>query len=504
MDVDESKSSQECKSWEDLEVCPEIIKALLENGMQEPTPIQKGVIKSALTENVDVFAAAPTGSGKTYAFGIPLVQLISARKKAQEASKLRGLILTPTRELALQIKSHLDKILTHLDIKITAIVGGLSSQKQERIINRDKPDVIVATPGRLWQLINEVESSHLNHHSVGHVRFLVVDEADRMTERGYFAELHDILELIKEKGSNVQRRTFVVSATLTFVHKGPSKRKKPQSVRQKIRFFSKLIGMKNEKKVVDLTERGLGTPARDQLVIYKLDCLKEEKDLFLYYFLVKQPGKSLVFCNSKDCLRRLTNVLRCLKMNPIPLHGSMDQKRRLISLEKFSNNPQSILLASDVAARGLDISNIDHVIHYQVPRTSEIYVHRSGRTARMMNKGFSLILIEPKEKYSYTKLCNSLNESKDFPSYCFDEKTLNLLRPRVDLARKIDSLDHKLKKVKNENNFFQIMAKKCDIDLDERDDLIHKDCENDQKQRKQLKQLQAQLLKLLKKNSNFG
>lgn len=191
-------------------------------------------------------------------------------------------------------------------------------------------------------------------------------------------------------------------------------------------------------------------------------------------------------------------------MDPIPLHGSMDQKRRLISLEKFSHTPRSILLASDVAARGLDISNVDHVIHYQVPRTSEIYVHRSGRTARMMNKGLSLILIEPKEKYSYMKLCNSLNESKDFPSYSYDGKALQHLRPRVDLARKIDSLNHKLKKVKNENDFFQVMAKKCDIDLEERDDLIHKDSDKDQKQRKQLKQLEAQLLKLLKKNANFG
>lgn len=488
------------ETWEDLGVSSEIIKSLKDNQLTEPSPIQKCVIHAALKEKVDVFAAAPTGSGKTLAFGIPLVQLICEKKRAFNDSKLRGLILTPTRELALQIKSHLDKIVVNCGLSVAAIVGGLSSQKQERILKKEKSDIVVATPGRLWQFINEIESPHINYHSVSHIRFLVVDEADRMTERGYFAELRNILAMMKERGSSIARQIFVVSATLTFVHKGQTAagRRKPPSLRQRIRYFSKLFAMKNERKIFDLTEGGIGTPSRDRLVFYKIDCMKEEKDLFLYYFLLKQPGKSLIFCNSKDCLRRLANVLKCLRMTPIPLHGSMDQKKRIMSIEKFSRTSHSILLASDVAARGLDISNIDHVIHYQVPRSSEIYIHRSGRTARMMNKGLSLILCEPKEKYAYIKLCNAINDAKEFPSYEINEKHLKFLRERITLAHKLDKLSHGFKKRKSDNNFFKIMAKKCDIDIEDRDDLLEEDVTKDNQQRKQIGQLEKQLNRLIK------
>lgn len=501
--IEEENVAEEPLSWEDLGVLPNIVKCLKENQLNEPSPIQKCVIKCALAEKCDVLVAAPTGSGKTLAFGIPLIQAIYEKRKTFGGDKLRGLVLTPTRELALQIKSHLDKIAADCGIKIAVIVGGLSLQKQERIVNKDKPDIVVATPGRLWQFVNDIESPHVNYHSLSHTRFLIIDEADRMTEKGYFAELHNILATMKERGSSIIRQVFVVSATLTFIHKGQttsiSNRKKPSGLRQRFRYFAKLFGMKNERKIFDLTEGGIGTPGRDRLVFYKIDCLKEDKDLFLYYFIIKTPGKSLIFCNSKNCLRRLVSILKLLQLYPIPLHGSMDQKRRLVSLEKFKKNPQSVLLASDVAARGLDISDIDHVIHYQVPRSSEIYIHRSGRTARMMNKGLSLILCEPKEKYAYMKLCDTINEGKEIASYDVNERQLNMLRERIRLACRLDKLCYGFKKQKNESNFFKLMAKKCDIDLEDRDDLVLED----NQPKKQISQLEKQLYRLIKQPLPF-
>ncbi|XP_015782170.1 ATP-dependent RNA helicase DDX24 [Tetranychus urticae] len=487
-------------TWESLGVDENIIQALKEHGLDEPTDIQKGILKSALTGTFDVLGAAPTGSGKTLAFGIPLIQKIQERKERFGNSKLRGLVITPTRELAQQIKTHLDRAAKYTTVKIAVVFGGLSTQRQERILSKGQPDILVATPGRLWEIIDEMDIPHVSHKSIAHIRFLVIDEADRMTEKGYFSELTNVLNLIKERGAKISRQVFLLSATLTFIHKGPKliKNMKQPNLRQKLRHLNRIIGMKNEKIIVDLTAGGVGTPSREQLSIFKIECLKDEKDLYLYYFLLANPGRSIIFCNSKDCLRRLQNLLTLLQIKPIPLHAAMEQKRRLSNLERFSTNPQSVLLASDVAARGLDISYVDHVIHYQVPRTAELYIHRSGRTARMSNKGISLLLCEPKESYMYNKLCVAINDSKDLDTFPVDEVKLNKLRERVGVAKQLDVLTHRQKKTKSSDDFFREMAKKCEIDLEDRDDLFLKD-ENAPKEGKKIKNLQNQLKHLLKR-----
>ncbi|XP_053206339.1 ATP-dependent RNA helicase DDX24-like [Panonychus citri] len=496
--LDETKS----ETWESLGVSENIINALNEHGLTEPTDIQKGIIKPALSGIYDLLGAAPTGSGKTLAFGIPLIQKIQEKKDYYGDSKLRGLIITPTRELAQQIKIHLDRAAKFTTVKIAVVFGGLSTQRQERILTKGQPDILVATPGRLWEIINEMEIPHVSHKSVSHIRYLVIDEADRMTEKGYFSELTNILSIIKEKGAKIHRQVFLLSATLTFISKGPKliKKMKQPKLRSKLRHISRIIGMKNHKIIVDLTAGGVGTPSREQLSIFKIECLKEEKDLYLYYFLLAHPGRSIVFCNSKDCLRRLQHLLTILDQKPIPLHAAMEQKRRLSNLERFSADPRGILLASDVAARGLDISYVDHVIHYQVPRTAELYIHRSGRTARMSNKGISLLLCEPAESYTYRKLCGSINDSQDLDSFPIDDVKLNRLRERLGIARELDVLTHRQKKVKSHDDFFRRMAKECEIDLEDRDDLWMKDEDSAPKENKKIKNLQNQLKNLLKKN----
>lgn len=166
------------------------------------------------------------------------------------------------------------------------------------------------------------------------------------------------------------------------------------------------IGVKDKVKVVDLT-RKVGTA--EGLVESKINCSIAEKDEYLYYFLQMHPGRTLVFCNSIDCVRRLVNLFQLLKVRPMGLHAQMQQRQRLKNLDRFVADPAGLLVATDVAARGLDIKDVQHVIHYQVPRTSESYVHRSGRTARAEKEGISVMLIDPSENQLYRQMCRTLN-----------------------------------------------------------------------------------------------
>lgn len=142
----------------------------------------------------------------------------------------------------------------------------------------------------------------------------------------------------------------------------------------------------------------------------RITCSFDEKDYYVYYFLQKHPGRTLIFCNSIGCVKRLTTLLGLLGCNPLPLHASMQQRQRLKNLDKFKEKENSILIATDVAARGLDIPCVEHVLHYQTPRTSESYVHRSGRTARASKEGITILLVEPSELESYLRLCRTLGK----------------------------------------------------------------------------------------------
>lgn len=332
---------------------------------------------------------------------------------------LYALILTPTRELAIQIKDHLVAATKYTDIRIAAIFGGLAAVKQERILSKC-PEIVVATPGRLWELLKE-GNVHLN--KLQNINFLVVDETDRMIEKGHFEELKLILDRINSDPlKKLQRQNFVFSATLTLIHELPQylklnniKRKRklqPETVQQKLDALIQYFGI-SQPKIIDITRSGQHTTGiARKLTECRILCSHEQKDLYLYYFLQKHPGRTIVFCNSIDCVRRLTKLFAILKCEPVALHAKMAQKARLKSLEKFTKSPTGLMVATDVAARGLDIPNVEHVIHYQVPRTSENYIHRSGRTARGNKEGIAILLMEPKEVTEYVKLCRTLKRSK--------------------------------------------------------------------------------------------
>ncbi|XP_061167758.1 ATP-dependent RNA helicase DDX24-like [Saccostrea echinata] len=406
-----------------------------------------------------------------------------------------ALILQPTRELAIQVKDHLQVAAAFTDITIAPIVGGMSAEKQKRILKKC-PDILVATPGRLWELMEQ--DPYLSH--IDEVDSLVIDEADRMIEKGHFEELTQILAFInRNEKKKHKRQTFVFSATLTLVHAGPQRsvrKKMTLTEEKKLETLMSKIQMREKPKVIDLT-RKIGTV--ETLTEARINCTLEEKDLYLYYFLTQYPGRTLIFANSKDCIRRLVSILTLLKTDPLPLHADMHQKQRLKNLERFTANDNAVLLASDVAARGLDIPNVEHVIHYQVPQTVENYVHRSGRTARAMKEGLSVMLISPEDVKNYRKITHTLNRSEDLPVFPVEYQLLSALKKRLNLAKRIDVEEHRFNKKKRQNEWFEKAAKEMDMLIDDEELLSDLGDSFEQSGRKQdLKSMKTELDQMLK------
>lgn len=505
------------ENWKSLNIRTEILNALKLKNFTKPTKIQSESIPPAINDQRDILGAAETGSGKTLAFAIPILNgILNARSTESVDSevsesesdsdldsvsenvsesevleeldenglgcvavvnlpsdnfmrtkkKLWAVILVPTRELAMQVKNHIEDMTKYIDINIAAIVGGLSSEKQERILKKG-PEIVVATPGRLWELIqrNEPHLMQLNK-----VKYFVIDEADRMVETAHFPELHLMLEKINLKQNN-KRQNFVFSATLTMVHKAPYRVnikkkkliKKNLSPEDKLKSLIQLIGMKNP-HVVNLTTANCVTSTVKEMQIF---CSVMEKDGYLYYFLKRNPGRSLVFCNSISCVKRLANVLNILKLNPLPIHSNMIQKQRLKNLDKFRSNDHGLLLATDVAARGLDIVGVNHVIHYDVPRTAEIYIHRSGRTARASNVGLSLLICTPDKKNVYLNVLRTMKREKELPRFEIELRIIRTFLVGVKLAQEIAVLEEKSKKETASTNWFNKAAEEMEILLDE-------------------------------------
>ena len=384
--------------------------------------------------------------------------------------KLQALVLTPTRELAIQVRDHLVAASKYAGIQVAVVVGGMAPQKQSRMLRRC-PEIVVATPGRLWDLIEEGDP-HLQ--GVRNLRYLAIDETDRMLEKGHFEELHKLLEMINSnKAHNCkQRQSFVLSATLSMVHDLPShlkskKNKKALTSQGKLSDIMGMIGVRADPKIVDITRK---TATAQTLIESQIRCSLSEKDQYLYYFFVQHPGRTLVFCNSIDCVRRLVNLFQLLECEPLGLHAQMQQRQRLKNLDRFVSNPAAVLIATDVAARGLDIKDVQHVVHYQVPRTAEGYVHRSGRTARAQKEGLSVIMIEPGENIMYKKTCHTLKRKEELPEFPIDNSIFSSVKKRVQVARELDKLLLTTKKEDINKSWLKKTAEEADIDYSEDSD----------------------------------
>ncbi len=325
--------------------------------------MQSGVIPVALAGG-DVIACAETGTGKTAAFLIPILQRFLNEPSPQPA-RTRALVLAPTRELAVQIEDQVQGLTYHTTVSSIAVFGGVPMDIQERAL-RASVDIVVATPGRLMD--------HMRHDSTdfGAIEVLVLDEADRMLDMGFWPDVQRILAALPKS-----RQTLLFSATM------------PGEVLKLTQEFLR------EPKYIQVGRRG--GPA--QTISHAMQTIaSSEKTQWLARWLRDEAiGPALVFCRTKIGAERLAQRLSGMGIRAASLHADRTQQQRMAAVEGFRTGTYPVLVATDVAARGLDIDGIAHVVNYEVPDTPEAYVHRVGRTGRAESTGSALTLVAPEE-----------------------------------------------------------------------------------------------------------
>ncbi|KAL8121972.1 DEAD-box ATP-dependent RNA helicase 13 [Apium graveolens] len=519
-------------AWNELRLHPLIMKSIYRLKFKEPTPIQKACIPAAAHQGKDVIGAAETGSGKTLAFGLPILQrLLEEREKADNVSIdnsdagakiaargfLRALIITPTRELALQVHDHLKEVAKDTNIRVVPIVGGMSTQKQERLL-KARPEIIVGTPGRLWELMS---GGHIHLVEMHSLSFFVLDEADRMIENGHFHELQSIIDMLPGVKESVEghsshtqscvtvssfqrkkRQTLVFSATIALsadfrkkLKRGSMKSKLSDDLNS-IENLSQRAGMRPTAAIFDLTNTSI---MADRLEESFIECREEDKDAYLYYILaVHGQGQTIVFCTSISALRHISSLLLILGINVYTLHGDMQQRARLKAIDRFRGNKDGILVATDIAARGIDIPGVRTVVHYQLPHSAEVYVHRSGRTARASADGCSIGLISPNDTSKFAAMCKSFSK-ESFKRFPVELSYMPEVLKRMSLARQIDKVTRKESQEKASKGWLRRNAESVEMVVE--DDDSEEERVNISKQKKSslihLKKLQQELKLLL-------
>lgn len=504
--ADEEAEGVDVSAWAPLNLSPDLMAAVSHLKFAKPTAIQSRAIP-AILEGFDVIGKASTGSGKTLAFGIPIVeQWLSNRDEAENDLEKRdpiALILAPTRELAHQITTHIKNLCSGMPDSpyICSVTGGLSVEKQQRQLK--KAEIVIGTPGRLWEVIS---GSNALLEGFKNIRFLVVDEADRLLSEGHFKEAEEILKALdrtttneeeedddEEEDAKPARQTLVFSATFNkgLQQKLAGKGKYDlMDEAQSMEYLLKKLNFRTEPKFIDVNPVSqMAQRLREGLV----ECGAMEKDLYLYALLLQPTRRALVFTNSISSVRRIVPFLQNLGLPAIALHSEMAQKARLRSLERFTAAANSgskhapIMVATDVAARGLDIPGIELVVHYHVPRAADAYVHRSGRTARASSSGLSILLCGPDEVVSTRRLVAKVHAAaqskarqagqksdKDTPGFFvrtidIDRKLVSRLRERVVLAKKIADAALAKERGNKDENWMKAAAEELGVEYDSED-----------------------------------
>ncbi|GMM49932.1 putative ATP-dependent RNA helicase [Starmerella bacillaris] len=461
--MDEEETAYSLGSWPSG-LDPRIYTSLKNQKFLSPTKIQAESIPVIL-DGRDVIGKAATGSGKTLAYSLPLLQRFY--KDPENCDKRpEGLIISPTRELAHQIRDHIQACVpAEFKHRIVAVTGGLAIQKQLRLLQKG-PIIVSATPGRLSEVLENMPATEQQEWQK--IPTLVLDEADRLLKSGSFAELESCLRVI---GVSKQRQVLVYSATFSTdlwanLARTKSFKIKPSAAGQEdmIEIMRKKIGLNNVAAMIDADPESNVANAIKQAII---EAPNMEKDLYLYYFSLLYPGKTIAFVNSIHAVKRLVPLLKELGMQAIGVHSDMIQKQRLRSIERFKQMKNPVLVATDVAARGLDVPFVDHVVHYNLPRTADMYVHRSGRTARAGNEGVSVVLCSPQEKSG--PLPNLLKLIHSKPQHLeVDYDILEQLRERVKLAK--DIADTRLNSAKQGKTDAWLAQAAADLGVDVEDD----------------------------------
>ena len=362
--VDES-NILDSTNFDALGLNQSLVRALLEAGYTEPTPIQVQAIPKVI-EGHDLLGIAQTGTGKTAAFSLPILHHLNAKQVESKARHPRALILAPTRELAIQIADSIKLYGSHIAFKQTSIFGGVGQNPQVASLKRGV-DVIVATPGRLLDLVNQ----GLCH--LGHIEYFVLDEADRMLDMGF---IHDVKKIVAKLPR--KRQTLFFSATM------------PKSV-------SALAGDLLHKPVnVSVTAQATTVDRINQSVIFTP---QNHKQLQLIHLLSDEAVTSaIVFTRTKHRANRVSLALSKAGISSEPIHGNKSQGARQRALGAFKAGEIKALVATDIAARGIDVDAVSHVINFELPNVSEDYVHRIGRTARAGASGNAISLCAPDER----------------------------------------------------------------------------------------------------------
>jgi ATP-dependent RNA helicase DeaD len=360
----------EHKRFDDLNLSKELQHAVADMGFEDLTPIQSGAIPLIL-DGKDIIGQARTGTGKTLAFGIPMLELLAPRGR-----RLEALVLCPTRELAVQVAEELKRLARYrTDAHIVPVYGGQPIQRQLNSLKKGAR-IVVGTPGRIMD--------HMNRGTLifDELTMVVLDEADKMLDMGFVDDMKTILWAMPE-----DRQTLLFSATI------------PRSIMDLTRKFQK------DPQVVNVAGEQLTVPEVEQAFFevkpwMKLDVLCRLIDTY-------SPTSSLVFCNTKRRVDKLVKDLQARGYRADSLHGDMTQSRRDSAMMKFRKRLSRILVATDVAARGLDVEGIEAVINYDLPQDDQHYIHRIGRTARMGKSGraFTLVLPQELEKLREIQYC---------------------------------------------------------------------------------------------------
>jgi ATP-dependent RNA helicase RhlE len=365
--IDYPRHKNDCarmSKFSDLSLKEELLKNLQSAGYETPTPIQAQAIPYLL-EGHDLLGIAQTGTGKTAAFTLPMLQHLSGRDYSLVPCEPRSLILAPTRELASQIKEQLDKYGQGLKLKYAVIFGGVGQAAQVNAL-RNGLDILVATPGRLLDLMNQ------GHCRLNKIQIFVLDEADRMLDMGFIHDIRKVVAKLPEK-----RQTLFFSATMPGEIAG---------------LASKIL--KNPKKV-EVTPQSTTVERIGQRIIH---VKKAEKYQLLRKILGEENVElTLVFTRTKHGANKVVDYLTHFKIESAAIHGNKSQTARELALDNFKKGKIKVLVATDIAARGIDVDNVSHVINFDLPVEAESYVHRIGRTARAGKDGDAISFCDETE-----------------------------------------------------------------------------------------------------------
>lgn len=394
----ETKNENVTTTWEGLGLEPVLCQACRDLKWQKPSPIQIEAIPNTLAGR-DIIGIAETGSGKTGAFALPILNAL-----LQNAHRSFALVLTPTRELAFQISEQFEALGSSIGVKCVVIVGGMNMEDQKLLLVK-KPHIIIATPGRLVDHLENTKGFELRS-----LKFLVMDEADRILNMDFEIEVNKILRIIPR-----ERRTLLFSATMT---------KKVQKLQR--------ASLKDPVKLQISTKY----QTVDKLQQSYLFIPSKYKDVYLVHILNELAGNSfMIFCGTCNNTIRTAMILRNLGFMAVPLNGQMSQNKRLAALTKFKAKNRSILISTDVASRGLDIPHVDIVINFDIPTHSKDYIHRVGRTARAGRSGRSITFVTQYDVELYQRIEQLIG--KKLSLYKTEEKDVLILQERVNEAQTI-------------------------------------------------------------------